>query len=128
MSLRILLVDDNHTFVAAVRQCLAMLPDVEVVGQANDGHEALGQAKTLQPDLVLLDIVMPHMNGLEAAAHMQRWPHPPHIVFLSMHDSESYRAEARELGVLAMVGKANFVVDLMPILSGLISAKTQGAP
>jgi len=121
MSLRILLVDDNHTFLAAVRQCLAMLPDAEVVGQAKDGAEALRLAESLQPDLVLLDIVMPHMNGLEVAAHIQTWEHAPHIVFLSLHDNESYRAAARELGVLAMVGKANFVVDLMPIISNLIS-------
>ena len=127
MSLRILLVDDNHTFLSAVRQCLAMLPETEVVGQANDGHEALRLTESLKPDLVLLDIVMPHMNGLEVAAQIQAWKNAPHIVFLSLHDNESYRAAAHDLGVLAMVGKTNFVVDLMPIISNLISAQAKAA-
>jgi DNA-binding NarL/FixJ family response regulator len=127
MSLRILLVDDNHTFLSAVRQCLAMLPETEVVGQANDGPEALRLTESLKPDLVLLDIVMPHMNGLEVAAQIQAWKNAPHIVFLSLHDNESYRAAAHDLGVLAMVGKTNFVVDLMPIISNLISAQAKAA-
>lgn len=119
MSLRILLVDDNHTFLTAVSQCLAMLPEAEVVGHAYSGADALVKAQTLQPDLVLMDIVMPQMTGLEAAAHMQAWEHSPLILFLSLHDNESYRAAARELGTLGLVGKANFVADLMPIITSL---------
>jgi len=122
MRLRILLVDDNPTFLTAVRQCLAMLPEAEVVGQASDGPDALLQAQTLQPDLVLLDIVMPHMTGLEVATHMRTWPNPPRILFLSLHDNEFYRAAARELGAVALVGKANFVADLIPIISGLAAS------
>lgn len=119
MSLRILLVDDNHTFLTAVSQCLAMLPEADVVGQAHSGADALVQAQELQPDLVLLDIVMPHMTGLEVAAHMQSWEHSPLILFLSLHDNEFYRAAARDLGTLGLVGKANFVADLMPIITRL---------
>ena len=123
MTLRILLVDDNHTFLNAVSQCLAMLPEAEVVGQANDGNEALAKAQALQPDLVLLDIMMPHMTGLEVAAQMQTWSNPPRILFLSLHDNESYRAATRELGAVALVDKANFVADLMPIISSLAADK-----
>lgn len=123
MSLRILLVDDSHTFLNAVSQCLAMLPEVEVVGHAYNGAEALAKAQVLQPDLVLLDIVMPHMTGLEVAAQMQTWPSPPRILFLSLHDNEFYRAATRELGAVALVGKGNFVVDLMPIITSLATDK-----
>lgn len=119
MSLRILLVDDNLTFLTAVKQYLAMLPGTEVVGQAHDGADALRQAKTLQPDLVLLDIVMPRMTGLEVATLMQSWSPVPRILFLSLHDNESYRAAAQELGAVALVDKANFVADLMPIVASL---------
>ena len=126
MSLRILLVDDNHTFLNAVSQCLAMLPEADVVGQAHDGTEALAKARALKPDLVLLDIMMPHMTGLEAAAQMQTWPKPPRILFLSLHDNESYRAATRELGAVALVDKANFVVDLMPIIASLAADKLAG--
>jgi DNA-binding NarL/FixJ family response regulator len=124
MSLRILLVDDNHTFLTAVSQCLAMLPEAEVVGHAYSAADALVKAQALQPDLVLLDIVMPNMSGLEAAAHMQSWAHSPLILFLSLHDNESYRAAARELGTLGLVGKANFVADLMPIITRLANDQT----
>lgn len=130
MSLRILLVDDNHTFLAAVRQFLAMVPNTEVVGQAHDGPDGLAQAKALQPDLVLLDIMMPHMNGLEVAAHMQSWPKVPRILFLSLHDNDSYRTAARELGAVALVDKANFVTDLMPIVARMaadLAAQQAGA-
>lgn len=119
MSLRILLVDDNQTFLTAVSQCLTMLPEAEVVGHAYRGADALTKAQALKPDLVLLDIVMPHMTGLEVAAQMRSWPHPPLILFLSLHDNESYRAAARDLGTLGLVGKANFVADLMPIITRL---------
>lgn len=119
MSLRILLVDDNHTFLTAVSQCLAMLPEAEVVGHAYTGADALAKAQALQPDLVLLDIVMPHMTGLEVAARIQSWEHSPLVLFLSLHDNDSYRAAARELGTLGLVGKANFVADLMPIITRL---------
>jgi DNA-binding NarL/FixJ family response regulator len=128
MSLRILLVDDNHTFLTAVRKYLDMLPKAEVVGEASDGPDALIKAKALQPDLVLLDIVMPYMSGLEVAAHMQTWHQPPDIIFLSLHDSESYRAAARDLGVVALVGKANFVVDLLPIVVSLADSLEKKQP
>jgi DNA-binding NarL/FixJ family response regulator len=126
MSLRILLVDDNHTFLNAVSQCLAMMPEAEVVGLAYDGADALAKAQALQPDLVLLDIVMPHMTGLEVATQMQTWPNPPRVLFLSLHDNESYRAATRELGAVGLVGKGNFVADLIPIIADLAADKRSG--
>jgi DNA-binding NarL/FixJ family response regulator len=119
MTVRTLLVDDNKTFLAAVRNFLMMVPDVEIVGEAHDGWSAVELAKTLNPDLVLLDIVMPEMNGLEVAQALKDAQHPTRIVFLSMHDSESYRNAARELGAFAYVGKGDFVVDLIPIIDRL---------
>jgi CheY-like chemotaxis protein len=125
MSLRILLVDDNLTFLAAVHQSLTMLPNVCVVGQALNGADALIQAKSLLPDLVLLDIVMPQMTGLEVASKMKTWQRPANIIFLSLHDSESYRTAARELGVVALVDKANFVADLLPLVADLAEKHEQ---
>lgn len=118
----ILLVDDNLTFLAAVRKYLSMLPDALVVAEAHDGREALAQATQWQPDLVLLDIMMPGMSGLEVAAIMQSWPQRPQIVFLSMHDNAPYRLAAAELGVLGFIGKADFVAELLPLIAGLVTA------
>lgn len=119
MTLKILLVDDNLTFLASVKKTLKLLPNTQVIGEAHDGSQALDMAQRLQPDLVLLDIVMPGMTGLEVAAQIQSWEKSPAIVFLSLHDNDSYRAAVRDLGVLALVGKANFVADLMPIITTL---------
>lgn len=120
--IKILLVDDNLTFLAAVRKYLALLPDARVVAEAHDGPQALTQATQWRPDLVLLDIMMPGMNGLEVAAVMQSWPQPPQIVFLSMHDNAPYRQAAAELGVLGFVGKVDFVLELPPLIARLIDA------
>jgi DNA-binding NarL/FixJ family response regulator len=119
MPVRTLLVDDNKTFLAAVRNFLLMVPDVEIVGEAHNGWDAVEMANALNPDLVLLDIVMPEMNGLEVARALKDSSHSTRIVFLSMHDSESYRAAARELGAFAYVGKVDFVADLIPIIDRL---------
>jgi DNA-binding NarL/FixJ family response regulator len=128
MTVRTLLVDDNKTFLAAVRNFLMMVPYVEIVGEAHDGWSAVQMAKTLSPDLVLLDIVMPEMNGLEVAQALKDSENPTRIVFLSMHDSESYRTAARELGAFGYVGKGDFVADLIPIIDRLANAVTeQGA-
>ncbi len=124
MTIKILLVDDNPTFLAAVWQFIDMLPDVEVVGQAHDGREALAQAERLHPDLVLLDIAMPHVNGLEVARAMQAWPRPPRIVFLSMHDNVAYRDVARDLGAAGFVAKADFVDGLLPIIERMVADET----
>ncbi len=128
MTLKILLVDDNLNFLSSVKHFLAMFPDTQVIAEAHNGHQALALAHALQPDLVLLDIVMPGPNGLEVAKAMQSWPKPPKVVFLSMHDNESYRTAVSTLGVLGLVGKGNFVVELLPIISGLSTPSKEELP
>lgn len=118
-ALRILLADDNLTFLASVKKALAMVAHTEVVGEAHDGAQALALAQYLKPDLVLLDIVMPGKTGLEVAKTMQGWPHAPKILFLSMHDNDSYRSAALAMGALGLVGKANFMSELLPIVASL---------
>ncbi|MCV2355832.1 response regulator transcription factor [Paucibacter sp. B2R-40] len=116
MAIRILLVDDNPTFVAAVSAFLARLPEVVVVAHAANGQQGLAQIALHRPDLVLLDIAMPEMNGLAMAADLHGQPHAPRLVFLSMHDSSDYHLAAQELGA-CFVSKANFVEGLLPIIT-----------
>lgn len=127
MMLKILLVDDNQTFLASIKNFLLMLPNVKIVGEAHDGQQALALAGQLQPDLILLDIVMPGSSGLEVAKILQSWPKSPQIVFLTMHDNEFYRAAAKALGTLGLVGKSNFVADLLPVISALVTPVLKGA-
>jgi len=123
MTLTILLVDDNLTFVAAVRQFLDCLPDVSVVGQAHDGKSALMMLRQMQPALVLMDIAMPGMNGLELARAMNHETTPPQIVFLSMHDYQAYRDAAHELRA-GFVSKSDVVTELLPMLQQKARART----
>ncbi len=116
MPLKILLVDDNATYATAVRHFLDRLPGAVVTGQAADGKSALMQVRENPPDVVLLDIAMPGMNGLELARALLELPKPPRIIFLSMHDNQEYRAAAQALGA-DFVSKSDFVAQLMPMLN-----------
>jgi len=128
MTTTVLLVDDNQTFLYSVRMFLRMLPNMEVVGEAHDGLAALKQADELQPDLALLDIALPEMNGLEVARKLQALPRPPKIVFLSIHDSPDYRAAASSLGADGYVSKADFVTELFPIMRRMAGAESDFGP
>lgn len=119
--LTIMLVDDNLTFLAAVRKFLTVLPDAQVIAEAHDGHQALAQAAQCHPDLLLLDIAMPGLDGLAVARRLQAWPKAPQIIFLSMNDNESYRTEAQELGVFGFVDKADLVERLPPLIARLVT-------
>lgn len=126
MTIRILLVDDSPHLLMAVRQFLSTLPDIEVCGEAHDGQEGLQQVVQLQPDLVLLDISMPVMSGLDMAHALQTFPHAPQVVFLSLHDGAAYTSIALKLGALALIRKSDVVERLPPILQQLRADR--GAP
>lgn len=125
MKITILLVDDSPTFMTAVNQYLGTFPTVQVVGQAHNGKEALALAVELQPDLVLLDISMAEMNGLEVARRLQTWPQPPSIILVTFNDSSAYRAEALDLDVLGFVGKSRLTIELPYLIETLISSKLE---
>ncbi|MDR3370336.1 response regulator transcription factor [Rhodoferax sp.] len=128
VALQIMLVDDNLTFLASVKTTLKLLPSTEVVGEAHNGAQALELAQRLKPDLLLLDIVMPGQSGLDVVKTMQGWPQAPRVLFLTMHDNESYRAAAQALGALGLVDKANFVNELLPIISNLAAQSSEVSP
>jgi len=125
MTLTILLVDDNLTFLGSVKHLLDLQPRIRVVAEAHNGVQALELAQQLQPDLVLLDIVMPGLSGLDVARTMQTWAKAPKILFLTLHDNDSYRTEASALGALGLVGKASFVTELMPLVISLIPVQPE---
>ena len=90
---------DDHTLVrAGIRALLEKLPDVKVVGEADDGREVLDLVKAQRPDVVLLDIAMPGLNGLEAAERMARDFPGVKIIILSMHHNEEYVLRALKAG------------------------------
>jgi DNA-binding NarL/FixJ family response regulator len=86
----VLVVDDEQLVRSGLRMILESAPDLEVVGEAADGAEAVALARKLQPDVVLLDIRMPGMDGLTAAAHLAELPNAPKVVLLTTFDLDEY--------------------------------------
>jgi DNA-binding NarL/FixJ family response regulator len=120
MDFKILLVDDNQTFAASVKQFLQILHGATVVGHATNGLEALEQARALEPDLILMDIGLPDMSGLDIARTLQTWSAPPKVIFLTMHNNQPYRDAAQKAGAAGFVSKANFVSQLFPMIEELV--------
>jgi DNA-binding NarL/FixJ family response regulator len=98
MTMRILIADDHTLVRAGLTSLIARLPEMEVVAEAADGRQALRLVRDLQPDLVLMDIAMPGLNGLEAAERIHNIHPQTKIIILSMHASEEYVAQALKAG------------------------------
>ncbi|MBP3977522.1 response regulator transcription factor [Microbacterium sp. BLY] len=96
--IRVVLVDDQALFRAGIRMLVASQPDLEVVGEAGDGREALDVVAATRPDVVLMDIRMPVMDGLTATAEILARPEPPRIVMLTTFDLDEAAARAIRQG------------------------------
>ena len=112
--LRGLVVDDNESVRRSICQILDSQTDIEVICQAVDGADALNQARQHHPDLVLLDITMPTMNGLDAARILKREFPAMHVVIVSQHDSRGFQWAALAAGASGYVVKSNAAQDLLP--------------
>jgi DNA-binding NarL/FixJ family response regulator len=110
--IRVLLADDHTLVRAGLRRLLEGLSGVEVVGEAEDGHEALRLAATLRPDVVLLDVGMPGLNGLEAAGRLATIDTGIRVLILSMHHSEEYVLRAIRAGCAGYLVKGSAVAEL----------------
>ena len=107
---RVLLVDDNEAMLA--RAAAALGTDCVVVGKATDGQAALLAAQSLHPDVVVLDISMPGMSGLDVAARLHESDASIVVVFLTVHDEEDFVEAARSAGGLGYVVKPRLASDL----------------
>jgi DNA-binding NarL/FixJ family response regulator len=97
--MRIVLADDHAVVRKGIRAVLAALPGVEVVAEAGDGREALALIEQHRPDIAVLDVTMPGLNGLEVAARVPKSAPGTKVVILSMHAGEAYVAQALRAGV-----------------------------
>ena len=110
--IRILLVDDHPIFRAGLRALLESQADVQVVGEAGDGAEAIARARELRPDIILLDISMPDVDGLEALRRMQAENVPGKALVLTMHAENEYLLQVLESGGYGYVLKQGVDTDL----------------
>lgn len=115
--LRILVVDDSPAFLRTICSFFEKYPVVEVVGTASSAYEAFAAVTELQPDLVLMDLQMPRMNGLEATAVLRRrFPAIP-VVVLTAHDVPGLRQACKESGACEFATKGRLSVELPAILA-----------
>ena len=103
--IRVLLVDDQAVVRHALRGRFQLEPDLEIVGEASSGSEALLLAQTLTPDVVLMDVQMPEMDGIEATAALRRISPQSAVVMLSIYDDAQTRGRAQAAGAVALVEK-----------------------
>ncbi len=113
MSIRVLLADDHALFREGVRSLLETQPDIEVVGEVADGRAAVQQALALQPDVVLMDITMPQLDGIEATRQIAAREPAVRVLVLTMHDNEDVFLRALGAGASGYVLKKSGGVELM---------------
>lgn len=109
----VLVVDDNSVMRQALCKLFRAARGFEICGEASNGLEAVDMARKLRPALVVLDLYMPGINGLETARRLRRLAHPPPMILYSMNAEEIATDEARECGVAAVVSKAEGIRSLI---------------
>jgi len=120
MSMRVLVVEDFAPFRQFVTSTLGKAPDVDVICEVSDGLEAVQKAEELKPDLILLDIGLPTLNGIEAARQIRKLSPESTIVFVSQESSADVVQEALSLGGSAYVLKARAAIELLPVVNAVI--------
>jgi DNA-binding NarL/FixJ family response regulator len=129
VAIRILLVDDNAEFLRVAAGFLATDPAIEIAGLAPSGGEALKLTERLRPDLVLMDLAMPDMNGLAATRRIKARRDPPRVVILTLYDNAEYRVQAQCVGVDGYVAKSDFGEVLLPLIHALCGPNNrEGTP
>ncbi len=104
----VLIVDDQDTFRATARMVVDFTDGFEVVGEALNGGEAVQRFDELTPDLVLMDIMMPGMDGIEATRRIRTTAPDARIIVLSTYDADEYQQQALDAGAIAFVSKSDF--------------------
>ncbi len=116
---RILLADDHPVMLGKVRSWLEK--DFEVVGAVEDGQALISAAVEMQPDVVILEITMPGINGIAAAKQLRQMGSPAKIIFLTIHKDPDFRSEALFAGALGYVLKSRLTLDLIPAIHKVIA-------
>lgn len=119
MRSRVLLADDHPAMLALTAAVLA--GEYLVVGSVGDGRALLAEAERLHPDLIVLDITMPRLDGIQAAAQLLRSPHPARLVFLTVHEDPDFARAALDAGGLGYVLKARLASDLLPAVRAALA-------
>ena len=126
--IRVLLADDHQLMRSGIRLMLELEADLSVVGEAGDGREAVALAKSLRPDVVVMDIGMANLNGIEAAQQMTGDRPEIAVVMLSMHSDESYVLRALKAGARGYLLKDSAEADLIKAVHAVAGGKSFFSP
>ena len=123
-AIRIVLVDDHEVARRALRSVLRANPNIEVAGEATEGKEALKKVGELKPDIVLLDIGLPDMSGIEVAPGIRSISPESRIIFVSQHISIPLAKDALRGGAFGYVVKSDAGLDLLPAIEAAHAGRT----
>lgn len=118
---RVLIADDQRIFRSIVRRKLADIPGIHLIGEAEDGQQAVSMAVELQPDIVLMDIAMPVLNGIEATRRILRRCPQTQVVGVSIYDTSGMEEIMRAAGAVAYVPKGKELQGLVETIQSLAS-------
>jgi len=122
MPIRILIVDDYQDWRRQVRLLLRGRPELQIICEASDGSEAVQRAEELKPDLIVLDIGLPKLNGIEVARRILQLSPNSKIIFLSQNNSLEFVQEALSAGALAYVEKEHAVSELLSAVDAVLTS------
>jgi two-component system invasion response regulator UvrY len=123
--IRLLIVDDHDAFLNAAERHLRRVAHVAIIGRGRNGIEAVALADDLKPDVVVLDLAMPEMGGLQATRLIKAQDEPPFVVIASHFDDVEHREHAQRAGADAFISKLNYIAELLPIIDSR-AGKAQG--
>jgi len=112
-TIRILVADDHALLRDGIRSLLSAYDDMDVIGEALDGKDAIEKAKELAPDLVIMDIAMPVMDGMQATRHITKQLPGVKVLMLTQHDNKEYKAMCQEIGAAGFVPKRALAKELV---------------
>ena len=126
--LKVLLVDDNAEFLEVASEFLSSHAAIEIAGRVQSGRTAVEMATRHSPDLVLMDLAMPGMNGLEATRKIKALPSPPHVIIVTLYDGPQISTLASDVGADGFITKSQFGESLLPAVFKLFPHLQQGGP
>ena len=122
--IRVLIAEDHLMVRAGIRALLEKAGDIYVIGEASNGQEAIEMTEALMPDVLIMDIMMPRMNGIQAAENIRELKLPTHILLLSMYSDEGFVHQALQYGVKGYVLKSSVSDELLWAVRAVASGKT----